>query len=74
MGNIAKSARKGQDCVTTNVFGWFYNISWKIIDKIHIFAQIEMMLMFCFFQVDDQMKLLQDSWSEMLILDHIHHR
>ena len=21
MGNIAKSARKGQDCVTTNVFG-----------------------------------------------------
>jgi len=25
-------------------------------------------------QVDDQMKLLQDSWSEMLILDHIHHR
>ena len=26
------------------------------------------------FQVDDQMKLLQDSWSEMLILDHIHHR
>ena len=26
------------------------------------------------FQVDDQMKLLQDSWSEMLILDHMHHR
>ena len=25
-------------------------------------------------QVDDQMKLLQDSWSEMLILDHMHHR
>ena len=49
MGNIAKSARKGQDCVTTNVFGWFYNISWKIIDKIHIFAQIEMMLMFLLF-------------------------
>ena len=49
MGNIAKSARKGQDCVTTNVFGWFYNISWKIIDKVHILAQIEMMLMFCFF-------------------------
>jgi hypothetical protein len=27
-----------------------------------------------YFQVDDQMKLLQDSWSEMLILDHMHHR
>ena len=25
-------------------------------------------------QVDDQMKLLEDSWSEMLILDHLHHR
>ena len=29
----------------------------------------------CFiFQVDDQMKLLQNSWSEMLILDQIHQR
>ena len=26
------------------------------------------------FQVDDQMKLLQNSWSEMLILDQIHQR
>ena len=26
------------------------------------------------FQVDDQMKLLQESWSEMLILDHMHQR
>ena len=25
-------------------------------------------------QVDDKMHLLQDSWSEMLILDHMHHR
>ena len=25
-------------------------------------------------QVDDQMKLLQNSWSEMLILDQIHQR
>jgi len=24
--------------------------------------------------VDDQMKLLQYSWSDMLVLDHIHHR
>jgi nuclear receptor subfamily 5 group A protein 3 len=26
------------------------------------------------FQVDDQMKLLQNSWSDMLVLDHIHQR
>jgi nuclear receptor subfamily 5 group A protein 3 len=25
-------------------------------------------------KVDDQMKLLQYSWSDMLVLDHIHHR
>lgn len=29
---------------------------------------------FCGFQVDDQMKLLQNSWSDMLVLDHIHQR
>lgn len=26
------------------------------------------------FQVDDQMKLLQHSWSDMLVLDHLHQR
>ena len=30
-------------------------------------------LTFCL-QVDDQMKLLQHSWSDMLVLDHIHQR
>ena len=25
-------------------------------------------------QVDDQMKLLQNAWSDMLVLDHIHQR
>ena len=29
---------------------------------------------FLILQVDDQMKLLQNSWSEMLILDQIHQR
>lgn len=29
-------------------------------------------LFVCFFQVDDQMKLLHVSWSEMLMLDHIY--
>lgn len=27
-----------------------------------------------FKQVDDQMKLLQHSWSDMLVLDHLHQR
>lgn len=27
-----------------------------------------------YLQVDDQMKLLQNSWSDMLVLDHIHQR
>lgn len=31
-------------------------------------------LFFYNFQVDDQMKLLQNSWSDMLVLDHIHQR
>ncbi|EEC09654.1 nuclear hormone receptor FTZ-F1, putative [Ixodes scapularis] len=29
---------------------------------------------FCVLNVDDQMKLLQQSWSDMLILDHLHQR
>ena len=36
----------------------------KLINSFYIFN----------FQVDDQMKLLQNSWSEMLILDQIHQR
>lgn len=28
----------------------------------------------CYHQVDDQMKLLQNSWSDMLVLDHLHQR
>ncbi|KAJ8968858.1 hypothetical protein NQ317_004446 [Molorchus minor] len=31
-------------------------------------------LIILWFQVDDQMKLLQHSWSDMLVLDHIHQR
>lgn len=31
-------------------------------------------LTFDFVQVDDQMKLLQHSWSDMLVLDHLHQR
>ena len=39
-----------------------------------IFTYRQLLIEVLFFQVDDQMKLLQDSWSEMLILDHMHHR
>merc|ERR550532_2532278 len=38
------------------------------------FNQVEVDLFELMCKVDDQMKLLQDSWSEMLILDHMHHR
>jgi len=31
-------------------------------------------LFFIHLQVDDQMKLLQHSWSDMLVLDHMHQR
>ena len=34
----------------------------------------KVMVFFSHFQVDDQMKLLQNSWSEMLIMDQIHQR
>lgn len=39
----------------------------KYIKYIHIKQII-------FRQVDDQMKLLQHSWSDMLVLDHLHQR
>lgn len=50
----------------------------KVLDQ-NLFAQVDWARNSCYFkelklQVDDQMKLLQDSWSQMLILDHMHHR
>lgn len=50
----------------------------KVLDQ-NLFAQVDWARNSYYFkelklQVDDQMKLLQDSWSEMLILDHMHHR
>jgi len=48
----------------------------KVLDQ-NLFAQVDWARNSFYFKelkVDDQMKLLQDSWSEMLILDHIHHR
>lgn len=41
-----------------------------------IFLQFMIKYPFSLFllQVDDQMKLLQNSWSDMLVLDHLHQR
>jgi len=48
----------------------------KVLDQ-NLFAQVDWARNSYYFKelkVDDQMKLLQESWSEMLILDHLHHR
>lgn len=48
----------------------------KVLDQ-NLFAQVDWARNSVFFKelkVDDQMKLLEDSWSEMLILDHLHQR
>lgn len=48
----------------------------KVLDQ-NLFAQVDWARNSTFFKdlkVDDQMKLLQYSWSDMLVLDHIHHR
>ncbi|XP_021950536.1 nuclear hormone receptor FTZ-F1 isoform X1 [Folsomia candida] len=48
----------------------------KVLDQ-NLFAQVDWARNSIFFKdlkVDDQMKLLQYSWSDMLVLDHIHHR
>lgn len=48
----------------------------KVLDQ-NLFAQVDWARNSVFFKdlkVDDQMKLLQHSWSDMLVLDHIHHR
>jgi nuclear receptor subfamily 5 group A protein 3 len=48
----------------------------KVLDH-NLFAQVDWARNSQYFKelkVDDQMKLLEESWSEMLILDHLHHR
>jgi len=48
----------------------------KVLDQ-NLFAQVDWARNSIFFKdlkVDDQMKLLQHSWSDMLVLDHLHHR
>jgi len=53
-----------------------FELMCKVLDQ-NLFAQVDWARNSYYFKelkVDDQMKLLQDSWSEMLILDHIYHR
>jgi len=53
-----------------------FELMCKVIDQ-SLFAQVDWARSTVFFKelrVDDQMKLLQQSWSDMLILDHIHQR
>lgn len=53
-----------------------FELMCKVLDQ-NLFAQVDWARNSYYFKelkVDDQMKLLQESWSEMLILDHIHHR
>lgn len=53
-----------------------FELMCKVIDQ-SLFAQVDWVRNSIFFKdlkVDDQMKLLQHAWSDMLVLDHLHQR
>ncbi|XP_022243718.1 nuclear hormone receptor FTZ-F1-like [Limulus polyphemus] len=53
-----------------------FELMCKVIDQ-SLFAQVDWARNTIFFRdlkVDDQMKLLQNSWSDLLLLDHLYHR
>lgn len=53
-----------------------FELMCKVLDQ-NLFSQVDWARNSVFFKdlkVDDQMKLLQHSWSDMLVLDHIHQR
>ncbi|XP_072376465.1 nuclear hormone receptor FTZ-F1 isoform X1 [Diabrotica undecimpunctata] len=53
-----------------------FELMCKVLDQ-NLFSQVDWARNSIFFKdlkVDDQMKLLQHSWSDMLVLDHIHQR
>nr|AAD41899.1 fushi tarazu-factor 1 [Metapenaeus ensis] len=53
-----------------------FELMCKVLQQ-NLFAQVDWPRNSCFFKdlkVDDQMKLLQHSWSDLLILDHLHQR
>ncbi|EEB17641.1 Nuclear hormone receptor FTZ-F1, putative [Pediculus humanus corporis] len=53
-----------------------FELMCKVLDQ-NLFSQVDWARNSIFFKdlkVDDQMKLLQHSWSDMLVLDHLHQR
>uniref|UniRef100_A0A0A1XCQ5 Nuclear hormone receptor FTZ-F1 n=1 Tax=Zeugodacus cucurbitae TaxID=28588 RepID=A0A0A1XCQ5_ZEUCU len=53
-----------------------FELMCKVLDQ-NLFSQVDWARNTVFFKdlkVDDQMKLLQHSWSDMLVLDHLHQR
>ncbi|XP_011314081.1 nuclear hormone receptor FTZ-F1 isoform X2 [Fopius arisanus] len=53
-----------------------FELMCKVLDQ-NLFSQVDWARNSVFFKdlkVDDQMKLLQHSWSDMLVLDHLHQR
>ncbi|ERL90382.1 hypothetical protein D910_07731 [Dendroctonus ponderosae] len=53
-----------------------FELMCKVLDQ-NLFSQVDWARNSIFFKdlkVDDQMKLLQHSWSDMLVLDHMHQR
>ncbi|XP_037908102.1 nuclear hormone receptor FTZ-F1 isoform X2 [Hermetia illucens] len=53
-----------------------FELMCKVLDQ-NLFSQVDWARNTVFFKdlkVDDQMKLLQFSWSDMLVLDHLHQR
>ncbi|XP_037044311.1 nuclear hormone receptor FTZ-F1 isoform X2 [Bradysia coprophila] len=53
-----------------------FELMCKVLDQ-NLFSQVDWARNTVFFKdlkVDDQMKLLQNSWSDMLVLDHLHQR
>ncbi|XP_067003058.1 nuclear hormone receptor FTZ-F1 isoform X2 [Anabrus simplex] len=53
-----------------------FELMCKVLDQ-NLFSQVDWARNSVFFKdlkVDDQMKLLQHSWSDMLVLDHMHQR
>ncbi|XP_034475529.1 nuclear hormone receptor FTZ-F1-like, partial [Drosophila innubila] len=53
-----------------------FELMCKVLDQ-NLFSEVDWARNTVFFKdlkVDDQMKLLQHSWSDILVLDHLHHR
>ena len=68
-------AQVGVDMSVNQVEVDMFQLMCKVLD-LDLFAQVDWARNSCLFkelEVGNQMRLLQDSWSEVMILDHIHH-